>query len=805
MLNDPAGFYPEEPAARRAYGRLLRHRADAAERARRHDDEHDTRTPSLTQNSTHPTDAADDEPTFVPGRTVGETAAAAARTRAAKATVAETAAFVRAAGGTAGVGGVATECGDECDVYDVNRRDLSHLRGTLRRRGDVWVTFTKIKEQVEAVLADPASVRCPHVVGTDRDAWRRSPHVAVSERVAPNTRLEMSGRSSGSSSVIARGGSVARKVYCAECWEKMEVKRLASVVRCADCGDRFPLSKTAPFPVRRTLGELHGSSASGEDIVDVCFLCAPGWEPRRAEEAARRGLANDPARWNAEDAAADAAAAELRAMPREDRVRLLHATLGERTTRTRAKKKNKKNDAGEDDADDDDEDGNEEDEEEGAGVALDRRLRDGPDLYPWQVGHPAQAKMRENRSSDPDGIRTLDAPPATIGAAAVEDVARAQDDSWAVAGTDVVARGAPGARTRMLPIDRFDAMAVAERCSTSPPPDVADFAERAMRRAIALDAEAEADPAEVELETKARETFVRSLMERRDLGRLDADGARRCLESVEDAAASCARAAMGDLLVNAVNGPVSEEEILANALRRFDDDAEAAAAEAARIAGERTAAEFNARARVDAAEEEERALALDRQRLEDILGRDGGLRRYLAEEARSRGDPDDAYGGELDGDGDGGDGGNVREEGRGDDDNFWAGVDIEDEDADRLLTAEERAEREREDRERKRREAREAARAAARAKLEKWASKGMDFGEYGDDDDDDDARDVARKETGEAGTVATPPADAPSPTRKSSPMRPRRTVTTVTTVTPIRAESPPPAADDAEPLSPSYN
>ena len=210
VLNDPAGFYPEEPAARRAYGRLLRHRADAEERARRHDEEHDTRTPSLTPS--------DDERALlesvtnhlahrgVPGRTVGETAAAAARTRAAKATVAETAAFVRAAGGTAGVGGVATECGDECDVYDVNRRDLSHLRGTLRRRGDVWVTFTKIKEQVEAVLADPASVRCPHVVGTDRDAWRRSPHVAVSERVAPNTRLEMSGRSSGSSSVIARGG-----------------------------------------------------------------------------------------------------------------------------------------------------------------------------------------------------------------------------------------------------------------------------------------------------------------------------------------------------------------------------------------------------------------------------------------------------------------------------------------------------------------------------------------------------------------------------------------------------------------------
>ena len=109
MLNDPAGFYPEEPAARRAYGRLLRHRADAEERARRHDEEHDTRTPSLTPS--------DDERALlesvtnrgVPGRTVGETAAAAARTRAAKANVAETAAFVRAAGGTAGVGGVATD------------------------------------------------------------------------------------------------------------------------------------------------------------------------------------------------------------------------------------------------------------------------------------------------------------------------------------------------------------------------------------------------------------------------------------------------------------------------------------------------------------------------------------------------------------------------------------------------------------------------------------------------------------------------------------------------------------------------
>ena len=234
----------------------------------------------------------------VPGRTVGETAAAAARTRAAKANVAETAAFVRAAGGTAGVGGVATDAiapsnsgDDKFNVYDGNRRDLSHLRGTLRRRDDVWVTFTKIKEQVEAVLTDPEAVRCPHVVGTDRNQWRRAPHVAVSERVAPSSRLEISGRSSGApSSVVARGGSVRRKVYCAECWEKMEVKRAASVVRCADCGDRFPLSKTAPFPVRRTLGLV---GAAGK-ISSTCAFCAPRGGSRGGRRRPRAGARERP-------------------------------------------------------------------------------------------------------------------------------------------------------------------------------------------------------------------------------------------------------------------------------------------------------------------------------------------------------------------------------------------------------------------------------------------------------------------------------------------------------------------------------
>ena len=81
---------------------------------------------------------------------------------------------------------------------------------------------------------------------------------------------------------------MSRKVYCAECWEKMEVKRLASAVRCADCGDNFPLSKTASFAVtRRLVPGAPMTSSIGEDAVDVCFMCAPRWESKRAEEATR--------------------------------------------------------------------------------------------------------------------------------------------------------------------------------------------------------------------------------------------------------------------------------------------------------------------------------------------------------------------------------------------------------------------------------------------------------------------------------------------------------------------------------------
>ena len=197
-------------------------------------------------------------------------------------------------------------------------------------------------------------------------------------------------------------------------------------------------------------------------------------------------------------------------------------------------------------------------------------------------------------------------------------------------------------------------------------------------------------------------------------------------------------------------------------LYRFNDDADAAMAEAARVNAHRTAAEFNSRAAIDAAEQETRALALDRRRLEDILGRDGGLQKYLEEEARLRGDTDDPYAALTQDDGqrnkeDETDAGAKKAP-----DDFWTGVDIEDDDADDLLTAEEKAEREREERERERRTRRDAERAAARAKLERWASGGMDFGEYGDDGEP-----IVREMTPPKAKTPTPP----PPKKKRSPMR----------------------------------
>ena len=179
VFNDPAGFYPEEPAARKAYGRLLAHRQDAEERARRHDEQHPPGVQRQVQTHRLRQDDRGDEMAIVPGRTVAETALADARVKSHKANVAEIAAFVRTAGGTAGVGGVAADA-----LYgQTNRNDLCHLRGTLRRQDGIWVTFTKIQSHIEDAVADAGTIRCPHMVGVDRYAWKRSPHIAVSERI----------------------------------------------------------------------------------------------------------------------------------------------------------------------------------------------------------------------------------------------------------------------------------------------------------------------------------------------------------------------------------------------------------------------------------------------------------------------------------------------------------------------------------------------------------------------------------------------------------------------------------------------
>jgi len=136
VFNDPAGFYPEEPAARKAYGRLLAHRQDAEERARRHDEQHPPGVQGQVQARRRVApDRGDDSTAIVrTGRTVAETALADARVKSRKANVAEIAAFVRTAGGTAGVGGVAADA-----MYgQANRNDLiSPPRDAAKTRRDL--------------------------------------------------------------------------------------------------------------------------------------------------------------------------------------------------------------------------------------------------------------------------------------------------------------------------------------------------------------------------------------------------------------------------------------------------------------------------------------------------------------------------------------------------------------------------------------------------------------------------------------------------------------------------------------------
>ena len=96
--------------------------------------------------------------------------------------------------------------------------------------------------------------------------------------------------------------------------------------------------------------------------------------------------------------------------------------------------------------------------------------------------------------------------------------------------------------------------------------------------------------------------------------------AERALGVVESAAAAAAAAARQAL------GPyASEEACLVEALRRFGDDAEAAVAATAVVAAEATAASFPARVlAATAGDKEAAARSLERDRLKEILHRDGG-------------------------------------------------------------------------------------------------------------------------------------------------------------------------------------
>ena len=209
------------------------------------------------------------------------------------------------------------------DVADRVRGDpgrddhASRRAGTLRRCRDEWVVFTKDPESVRVAVEDASTPRCPHLVGR---APTRRPHVLVSER--------RGGATAASLGLGARplGGVVRRFVRCAECWEKLETKRLAAAVACAECGEAVPLSKTRAFKVPRSL-----ESTSRTSVADVCFLCAPRWASAVAiadADAARLAEARDEEALRA--AARDRAVDEIRALPRRERLSRLDGSGRER-------------------------------------------------------------------------------------------------------------------------------------------------------------------------------------------------------------------------------------------------------------------------------------------------------------------------------------------------------------------------------------------------------------------------------------------------------------------------------------------
>ena len=509
------------------------------------------------------------------GRTDAETAACDARLAAARARVASFSTRVRAAGG--GVGGVATLPDTHGDY------------GTLRRRGDAWTAFNKRPDRVrDALAADPNLPRCPHLVG---NAPSRHPHVLVSHRDAPGL----------SRAALGAEGRVRVAAYCAQCWENLETKRLAAAVACADCGDAFPRGKTRAYPVltRPGAGRVDVDVFSKRH-VDVCFLCAPRWEVRAAEDAERR------ARDEVEDAAnasADAAARAFAELPMDERVAIVDAELRRRKG-----------------ADGEGADGESADGEGADGARVDGEGADGMPVD----GHPV------------DGIPTLGRVPAAprhprdadaLYAAAETETAAAERLTAELVDSDARASSSaraarPGETHALLPRRAYDDPRDERRKPHDRPLRLgaADLAESAILRAMLRDGKYEemlefarrveppTDPtdggdgggdvplgnralAEADATaTAARRAVVATAREH--LG--DDAKANEAADVVERAAERAAVAAMtsaGLLRTDRGEDPrgdvgesaalVDPSSVLADALRRFGDDADAAVAAAA--------------------------------------------------------------------------------------------------------------------------------------------------------------------------------------------------------------------------------
>ena len=166
---------------------------------------------------------------------------------------------------------------------------------------------------------------------------------------------------------------------------------------------------------------------------------------------------------------------------------------------------------------------------------------------------------------------------------------------------------------------------------------------------------------------------------------------------------------------------VDPSSVLADALRRFGDDADAAVAAAAAAESRATAEAFRARALGDAAAAEARALAADRARLLEIIDAERGAYPLAANPAAA------AEAAEKE----------AREGAskKASEAAFWGDVGLDDDEGEREETPEERDAREREERAKEAEEARRRARDERFAKLERWARSGVDLSAYDEADE----------------------------------------------------------------------